>query len=110
MHDTTKASIVNALSEMASEIAPHVYLRPMYGGLVIELEKGDPKSRIGGFFAYSEHVSLEFSMGAHLIDLNGVLEGSGKLRRHVKLYVVGDINNKDCSSLLDQAIARAGFG
>lgn len=106
MLDATKVSVINALSEMIADLAPHAYLRPMYGGLVIELEKENPRSRIGGFFTYSEHISLEFSKGIYLADPNGVLEGSGKFRRHVKLYAVVDINNKACKSLLNQAIAR----
>ncbi|MGB7271067.1 MAG: hypothetical protein WBC90_16270 [Albidovulum sp.] len=59
MLDATKVSVINALSEMIADLAPHAYLRPMYGGLVIELEKENPRSRIGGFFTYSEHISLE---------------------------------------------------
>jgi len=107
MLDATKIAVVEALTEMIADLAPHAFLRPMYGGLVIELEKENPKSRIGGLFTYSEYVSLEFSKGIHLADPKGVLEGSGKLRRHVKLDAVVDINNKACRMLLAQAIADA---
>lgn len=110
MGGAPQASIVDALEELVVEIAPDAHLRPMYGGTVIELEKDNPKSRIGGIYSYNEHVSLEFSNGVQLGDQNGVLEGSGKLRRHVKLYTKDDIDKKACRSLLDQAIEQAEMG
>ena len=77
---------------------------------MIELEKDNPKSRVGGIYSYKDHVSLEFSNGARLDDRNGVLEGSGKLRRHVKLYNKDDIEKKACRSLLGQAMGQAAIG
>jgi len=107
MDRATQASIVDALEEMVVELAPDAHLRPMYGGTVIELEKGNPKSRIGGIYAYKDHVSLEFSNGARMVDPNGVLEGSGKLRRHVKLCNKDDIDKKACRTLLGEAMVQA---
>ena len=110
MDGAPQASIVDALEEIVVELAPDAHLRPMYGGKVIELEKDNPKSRVGGISAYKDHVSLEFSNGAQLDDRNGVLEGSGKLRRHVKLYDKDDIEKKACRSLLGQAMGQAAIG
>jgi hypothetical protein len=105
MDDATKAEIVNSLEEMIVELAPDAHLRPMYGGTVIELETGNPKSRIGGFYVYADYVSLEFANGVQLEDRNGVLEGTGKFRRHVKLRSGDDIGGKTCKRFLNQAVA-----
>ena len=47
-----------------------------------------------GVFAYKEHVSVEFSMGAKIADAYGFLEGRGIGRRHLKLFTVMDVEEK----------------
>lgn len=105
MNDATKAEIIGNLEEIIIELAPDANLPPMYGGNVIELEKDNPKSRIGGFYAYVEYVSLEFANGVQFDDPDGVLEGTGKFRRHVKLRCIDDIEAKACKCFLEQALA-----
>ncbi|MBU1775230.1 MAG: DUF1801 domain-containing protein [Gammaproteobacteria bacterium] len=60
-----------------------------YGGILFAA--GKP---FCGIFSYANHVSLEFSAGASLPDKHKVLEGDGKLRRHIKLTAVQDIEGK----------------
>lgn len=101
----TRAHILDALERMIAEAAPESSLRAMYGGSMIELEPGNAKSRVGGFFASKNHVSMEFSLGAVFDDPKGLLEGTGKQRRHLKLQGTGDITAKGCRGFMDQAIA-----
>ena len=105
MNEATKANIIDSLEEMTIELAPDANLRPMYGGTVIELETDNPKSRIGGFYVYADYVSFEFANGVQFEDPAGVLEGTRKLRRHVKLRSAGDIKTKTCKRFLGQAVA-----
>lgn len=105
MDDATKANIVDNLSEMIVTLAPDANLRQMYGGTVIELETGNPKSRIGGFYVYTDHVSFEFAKGVQFDDPDLMLEGNGKFRRHLKLRSVQDIQTRACKQFLGQAIA-----
>jgi len=105
MDAALKAEIVERLCSMVADMAPDANLRPMYGGTVIELETDNPKSRVGGIFAYEAHVSLELAQGAMFDDPQGVLEGKGKFRRHVKLTAVADIEGKDCVGFLRRAMA-----
>lgn len=105
MDDATKAEIIGSLEEAIIKLAPDASLRAMYGGSVIELEIENPKSRIGGFYAYAEYVSLEFANGVQFEDPDGVLEGTGKFRRHVKLSCIDDIEAKACKRFLEQALA-----
>ncbi|MDO9596927.1 MAG: DUF1801 domain-containing protein [Azoarcus sp.] len=51
-------------------------------------------------FSYAKHVSLEFGAGASLTDKFTVLEGEGKLRRHIKLSSVEDIAGKHVGEYL----------
>ena len=47
-----------------------------------------------GIFVYKQHVSVEFSHGAKIVDPHGLLEGKGKGRRHVKLHTLEDLEKK----------------
>ncbi|MFV0292876.1 MAG: DUF1801 domain-containing protein [Paracoccus sp. (in: a-proteobacteria)] len=105
MDDATKAKIISNLEEITIQLAPDANLRPMYGGTVVELETDNPKSRIGGFYGYADYVSFEFANGVQFEDPEGVLEGAGKSRRHVKLRSADDIKTKTCKRFLDQAVA-----
>ncbi|RQO53461.1 DUF1801 domain-containing protein [Paucibacter sp. KBW04] len=63
-----------------------------------------------GVFAYKEHVSVEFGHGADIDDAWGLLEGAGKLRRHLKLRSLDDIQDKRLKGYLDLALAAAKQG
>ena len=105
MDDATKAEIIDRMEKMITELAPDANLRPMYGGTMVELETGNPKSRIGGFYVYADYVSFEFANVVQFEDPDGVLEGTGKYRRHVKLRSAEDIKTGTCKRFLDQAVA-----
>ncbi|MDZ7905351.1 MAG: DUF1801 domain-containing protein [Cypionkella sp.] len=85
--------------------APDAGHRSMYGGLVFERELGTPKTCVCGIYAYTEHISMEFTHGAQLADTMGVLEGGGKHRRHIKLRSMGDILAKDVEGYIARAFA-----
>jgi hypothetical protein len=58
-------------------------------------------------FAYSEHVSVEFGRGCDLADPHGVLEGSGKFRRHIKLRNLADIEARHLADTLRLALENS---
>jgi hypothetical protein len=64
------------------------------------MRTADPKTRVAGVFAYTKYVSLEFTKGVMLDDPHKVLEGAGKVRRHIKLHSLNDIVAKDCLTFL----------
>ena len=101
-----QAKIIAALTELVIDALPDATMREMYGGTLIELIKDNPKSRIGGIYGYTDHVSLEFTQGHLLDDPDKILEGSGKMRRHIKLRHVEDIANKGCVNFLIAAASR----
>jgi hypothetical protein len=55
--------------------------------------------------AYSAHVSVGFFRGAALRDPNGLLQGSGKFMRHVKLKSAGDVDPAALQQLIEAAYA-----
>lgn len=71
-----------------------------YGGLLYACGQ----SAFCGLFSYRHHVSLEFGEGAKLTDTYSALEGSGKLRRHIKLVTLKDIADKQVHHYLAEAL------
>jgi hypothetical protein len=81
--------LVQAVRNAICSVVPGASERVMYGGFMFSDD-----AQFCGVFAYSEHVSVEFGHGCELEDTYGVLEGSGKLRRHIKLFTLTDITAK----------------
>ena len=53
--------------------------------------------------AFTAHVNVGFFRGAELADPAGLLEGTGKLMRHVKLRPGGDVDEKALTRLIKTA-------
>jgi len=70
-----------------------------YGGICFY----DAGLLVTGIFQRKEHVSLEFSEGGAMEDPNGLLEGKGKFRRHLKIRTQDDIHEKKVAEFLAQA-------
>ncbi len=56
---------------------------------------------------FTAHVNLMFSRGAALPDPAGLLDGSGKRARHVKLKTLADVDHPGVRALLETAVAWA---
>lgn len=94
--------LVQAVRTMVESQFPDVEEVVKYGGM--SFSSG---VQFCGVFAYKEHVSVEFGAGAKIQDSIGLLEGSGKGRRHIKLRAVADIDAKQLSAYLKLAHAAA---
>ncbi len=57
---------------------------------------------------FRAHVNLMFANGARLPDPAGLLEGTGKHARHVKLRTAADVDRPGVRALLEAAIAVHG--
>jgi hypothetical protein len=95
--------IIERLKGVILMVEPNVAFVKKYGGLIVESNPGQPKSHFCGIFAYTRHVSLEFTQGSHLEDPDQILEGSGKYRRHIKISRLTDITERRCEEFLRQA-------
>lgn len=91
--------IVEAVRALVKASLPDMVEEVKYGGILFS-----SGAQFCGVFAYKEHVSVEFSMGAKIADTNGFLEGRGKGRRHLKLFTVMDIEEKCLAYYLPLAL------
>jgi hypothetical protein len=94
-----RLELVQAARKVIYMQAPEASERVMYGGLMFSAP-----APFCGVFAYSEHVSVEFGRGCDLADPHGVLEGSGKFRRHIKLRSLADIKARHLADTVRQAV------
>lgn len=96
-------NLVQALRKEVLSLEDSISEEIKYGGILFAANKP-----FCGIFSYSKHVSLEFGDGASLPDRNNVLEGKGKLRRHIKLISLEDIATKHVREYLALALKAAG--
>ena len=98
LRDQDQYELVQAVRRTIYIAVPSASERVMYGGFMFS-EAG----QFCGVFPYSAHVSVEFGRGCELDDSHGVLEGNGKLRRHIKLSDRTDITTKSLASYVHAA-------
>jgi hypothetical protein len=95
--------LVSRLRNLILSVDPKITEEIKYGGILFSA--GPP---FCGIFSYANHVSLEFGRGAELPDKHRVLEGEGKLRRHIKLDSGQDLFRKNVREYVSLAMAAAG--
>lgn len=94
--------LVESVRKLIQKTLPSVAEEVKYGGILFS-----SGVQFCGVFAYKQHVSVEFSSGAKINDELGCLEGRGKGRRHLKLHVVQDIQEKALAHYLPLALEAA---
>ena len=75
------------------------------------LHDGHPTACVGdaafGYVnAFTAHVNVGFFLGAHLADPAGLLQGTGKNMRHVKLRPGTEVDSKALAALIQAAYLR----
>lgn len=97
-----KFEILTALRPLVKGSNPEIYEDIKYGGLVY-LYSGE---LLGGIFVYKNHLSIEFGKGSELADPDGILEGQGKYRRHIKIASINEIESKQVKHFVNLALAN----
>lgn len=87
--------IASSVRTRILQLADRVDEEVKYGGILFAAPEP-----FCGIFVYKQHVSVEFGHGAEIVDPHGLLEGKGKSRRHLKLHMLEDIENKHLTEYL----------
>lgn len=98
----TSCDQVGEIRQLFLQADPGVSETIKYGGLVFML--GASNRLLGGVFVYRKHLSVEFGSGAQFEDPEGLLEGRGQYRRHIKIHQPGDVEGKQLLGFIQQAI------
>jgi hypothetical protein len=64
------------------------------------------KGLICGITMFKAHINIMLAQGASLPDPQGLLKGTGKLARHIKVTQLADLNNPGARALLQEAFQR----
>ena len=99
MFDDEKFSILQELRKIVFKNHKKTEERMMYGGIMFSLEDD-----FGGIFVRKNHVSFEFINGFTMNDQKKLLEGTGKIRRHLKIKSLSDIKDKKVNFFVKQAV------
>jgi len=100
--DEARHDLVERLRRLILSVNPKVTETIKYGGILFSA--GPP---FCGVFSYTDHVSLEFARGAELPDKHRMLEGEGKLRRHIKLRAAPELFSKNVREYVELGVAAA---
>ena len=95
--DQEKFEILQNLRKIVFSQFPKTNERIMYGGIMFSI-----KDDFGGLFVRKNHISFEFGFGVNMDDPHKILEGAGKLRRHIKIRSISDIADKKVDFFVNQ--------
>jgi len=98
-----KRALVEGLRKFVANAAPQLEEKIKWGNLT-----WTARGNVCWVIVYGDHVDFGFFAGAELKDPKGLLEGTGKKLRHIKVYAEGDIKPREFAALLKQAIALDG--
>lgn len=96
-------SLAEELETYIQDVIPKSTRVSKYGGTLFTLKPEEKEGQFCGVFIYKTYVQISFSKGAHIADAKKILSGSGKLRRHINIKKMEDVNDKDLKKLLVQA-------
>jgi hypothetical protein len=101
--------IARALRGRIRELVPEAVEKRHGGWKILEYSRdGSMKTSICAIAPHSKHVNLQLFHGAGLEDPLGLLEGTGKTARHVKLRSVEDVARPGVGRLIERAAEAAG--
>lgn len=102
-----------AIAELAGALC--ALILEMYPDAVVTVDGGDIgfgatagyKGLVFTVAPHAKHVTMGVAGGASLPDPSGLLEGTGKVHRHVKLRGPGDLDRPELRDLMSAALNRA---
>ena len=97
--DDDMSKIIIKIRKLILKLYPKADEEIKYGGLVYLIEN----RLFTGIFLRKNHISIEFDNGYDMSDPDNLLEGTGKLRRHLKIRNADEIKNKKIEFYLKQS-------
>lgn len=102
--------LTKALTELVREVVPDALeeIDTATKMLVLTFIPGTYKGAILGIAPQKSYVNLMFSKGVELqqVDAKGLLEGTGKLARHIKIRRPEQVADPAVRALIKEAVAR----
>jgi hypothetical protein len=100
-HSKEVVELVQALRELVKQSVPQLVEEPKLGWGNISYKK---KGLVCAISPEKTYAALFFYKGTRLSDPNGILEGSGKALRHIKIRKLDDIHVEQIAAWLHEAV------
>jgi hypothetical protein len=94
-----------SLRARVRDLVPDGQEKVMGGYKSINYGFGSGMSQFAAIVLHSAHVNLQFPRGVDLPDPAGLLEGTGKAMRHVKIWTDEKIQSREVKELVESAAA-----
>lgn len=100
-------SMAHGARSLILEVMPNTIelIDPSANLIAYGLDRGY-KGLICGITLFMAHINIMLAQGASLPDPLGLLQGTGKLARHIKVTQLADLNNPGARALLQNAYQR----
>ena len=106
--DPEVQALAQATADLVSSIASDAWIgvETSWGGYLLFKAGSAEGNTVCFLSAHKKHVSLGFAEGSELKDPSGLLQGSGKRQRHVKIKKPVDLERPELRQLICQAWER----
>ncbi|MBN9414122.1 MAG: DUF1801 domain-containing protein [Candidatus Eremiobacteraeota bacterium] len=106
-HTPAIQQLAEQARQLVRRVAPqaHEDIETSWGGYLLFKQVQGAGNTVCWVSLHKKHVSLGFSMGAEMSDPKGLLQGTGKRQRHVKLKKAEDLEQPALRVLLEEAWA-----
>ena len=106
--DDTVAAVARAARWLALAVCPDAIETLDRGDRIVAYATGPRamKDLWAGVAPHRAHVNLQLANGALVDDPAGVVEGTGKRIRHVKLRSLADVARPEVRDVLERSLAR----
>ena len=106
--DPQLSEIAEALAQAIRAIDPHTVEVARPGDRAVSFGVGPKKMSQAYLYLMpqKDRINLGFYQGAALNDPNGLLEGTGKALRHVKIFDLAQVDQPGLQQLLQDAIYK----
>ena len=102
-HSPDILEIADALQELILSIFPEAVISSDHQNIAYGTGRGY-KDIIFVISPYRAHVNLGIANGASIADPRGLMQGSGKVHRHVKLHSLDQVHNPDLHELMQRVL------
>jgi len=99
----TMVALANEIEELIKRLVPNSEAVQKYGGTLFTLHPDQKEGQFCGVFVHKKHVQISFSKGAELKDPKRMLQGSGKIRKHINIASPQEVVSTELNKLIKQA-------
>jgi len=99
----TMVALANEIEMLIKKLVPKSETVQKYGGTLFTLHPDQKEGQFCGVFVHKKYVQISFSKGAELKDPKRMLQGSGKIRKHINIASAQEAASAELNKLIEQA-------